>query len=161
MTGPAKDDIQICFEPDFLPGYFWAFPMGDGAVNIGFGITRGGAHSTQDMKALWPDLLARPHIRDLLGPDAVAEGPHRAWPIPARIDEVTASSGRTLFVGDAVAACDPMSGEGIGQALLTGRFAADVIARVPDQRSGSPEPRRGPVGTSVVGCSRTTRGRSW
>ena len=127
VTGPAKDDIQICFEPDFLPGYFWAFPMGDGAVNIGFGITRGGAHSTQDMKALWPDLLARPHIRDLLGPDAVAEGPHRAWPIPARIDEVTASSGRTLFVGDAVAACDPMSGEGIGQALLTGRFAADAI----------------------------------
>lgn len=32
-----------------------------------------------------------------------------------------------LFVGDAIAACDPMSGEGIGQALLTGRYAAEAI----------------------------------
>ena len=127
VTGPAKDDIHVCFEPDFLPGYFWAFPMGDGAVNIGFGIPRGGGHSTQEMKTLWPDLLARPHVRELLGPDAVAEGPHRAWPIPSRIDDIVASVGRTLFVGDAVGACDPMSGEGIGQALLTGRLAADAI----------------------------------
>jgi flavin-dependent dehydrogenase len=50
-----------------------------------------------------------------------------AWPIPARIDDVTLSRGRTLFVGDAAAATDVMTGEGIGQALLTGRLAADAI----------------------------------
>jgi flavin-dependent dehydrogenase len=32
-----------------------------------------------------------------------------------------------LFVGDAAAACDPLTGEGIGQALLTGREAAAAI----------------------------------
>jgi flavin-dependent dehydrogenase len=32
-----------------------------------------------------------------------------------------------LFVGDAAAATDPMTGEGIGQALLTGRWAAEAI----------------------------------
>ena len=36
--------------------------------------------------------------------------------------------GRTLFVGDAAAATDPMTGEGIGQALLTGILAAEAIA---------------------------------
>ncbi|MEI2698112.1 MAG: hypothetical protein V9E94_07130 [Microthrixaceae bacterium] len=43
------------------------------------------------------------------------------------------TSSRTLFVGDAVAACDVMSGEGIGQALATGRRAAEsVIGAGPD-----------------------------
>ena len=37
---------------------------------------------------LWPDLLARPHIRRVLGRRRSAEAPHRAWPIPARIDDV-------------------------------------------------------------------------
>ena len=32
-----------------------------------------------------------------------------------------------LFVGDAAAATDVMTGEGIGQALLTGRVAAEAI----------------------------------
>jgi flavin-dependent dehydrogenase len=37
------------------------------------------------------------------------------------------SEGRTLFVGDAAGACDPLTGEGIGQALLTGTLAARAI----------------------------------
>jgi menaquinone-9 beta-reductase len=80
------------------------------------------------MKQLWPELLERPHIRAVLGPDARPESPHRAWPIPAHIDEAVLSTTRTLFVGDAAAATDAMTGEGIGQALLTGILAARAIA---------------------------------
>ncbi|MEZ5177822.1 MAG: hypothetical protein R2746_05920 [Acidimicrobiales bacterium] len=72
------------------------------------------------MKALWPELLARPHIAAVLGPDAEPEGRHQAWPIPARVDEIPLTAGRVLWVGDAAAATDPMTGEGIGQALATG-----------------------------------------
>jgi len=82
----------------------------------------------QDMKSLWPALLERPHIRAVLGPDARPESPHRAWPIPARIDDVALTGRRTLFVGDAAAATDTMTGEGIGQALLTGILAARAIS---------------------------------
>ncbi len=128
-VGPeAARDLFVWFEADLLPGYAWSFPLPDGRANVGFGIQRGGrVEHVQDMKALWPDLLARPHIRAVLGPDAVPESPHRAWPIPARIDDVVLSAERTLFVGDAAAATDPMTGEGIGQALLTGRLAARAI----------------------------------
>jgi flavin-dependent dehydrogenase len=62
-----------------------------------------------------------------LGVDFQLEGRHTAWPIPARIDLVPLSSKRILFVGDAAAASDVMTGEGIGQALLTGRLAAEAI----------------------------------
>jgi flavin-dependent dehydrogenase len=126
-VGPKASQLWVWFEPDLLPGYFWSFPLPDGGANVGFGIQRGGKVATKEMKALWPDLLARPHIREVLGPDAEPEDRHQAWPIPARVDEVVLAAGRVLWVGDAAAATDPMTGEGIGQALLTGIQAADAV----------------------------------
>lgn len=128
----AASELWIWFEPDVLPGYVWSFPVGDGRANVGFGILRGGDVSTQDMKTLWPDLLKRPHIREVLGSDATPESPHRAWPIPARIDTTPLIGARTMFVGDAATACDTLTGEGIGQALLTGREAASAILASPN-----------------------------
>jgi geranylgeranyl reductase family protein len=126
-TTPSSRDLHVWFEPDLLPGYAWSFPLPDGAVNVGFGITRGGAIRTRDMRSLWPQLLERPHVRAVLGDDAVVESAHRAWPIPAAVDDAMLTHGRALFVGDAARATDPMTGEGIAQALLTGQLAASAI----------------------------------
>jgi geranylgeranyl reductase family protein len=126
-VGPKAKDLWVWFEPDLLPGYAWSFPLPDGRANVGFGIQRGAKVTTRQMKALWPELLARPHIAAVLGPDAVPEARHQAWPIPARVDEVTLAAGRVLWVGDAAAATDPMTGEGIGQALQTGLMAVDAV----------------------------------
>lgn len=126
-TGPATRDLWVWFEPDLLPGYVWSFPLPDGGANVGFGIQRGGRIATREMKALWPALLARPHIAAVLGPDAEPESRHQAWPIPARVDQVTLAAGRVLWVGDAAAVTDPMTGEGIGQALQSGILAAETI----------------------------------
>ena len=127
VAGTAAERLWVWFEPDLLPGYAWSFPLPDGRVNVGFGVRRDGTRRIADMKALWPRLLARPHVAAALGPDATAAAPHKAWPIPARIDRAVLSHGRTLFVGDAACACDPLTGEGIGQALLTGTLAARAI----------------------------------
>jgi flavin-dependent dehydrogenase len=126
-VSPAAQDLWVWFEPDLLPGYVWSFPLPDGGANVGFGIQRGAKVTTREMKALWPELLARPHIAAVLGPDAEPESRHQAWPIPARVGELPLSSGRVLWVGDAAAVTDPMTGEGIGQALLTGQLAAQAI----------------------------------
>lgn len=126
-TGPKARDLWVWFEPDLLPGYAWSFPLPDGGANVGFGIQRGAKIATKEMKALWPELLARPHIADVLGPDAVPEDRHQAWPIPARTGDLALSAGRVLWAGDAAAVTDPMTGEGIGQALLTGQLAAQAI----------------------------------
>jgi geranylgeranyl reductase family protein len=127
-VGPAAlRELHVLFERDILPGYFWAFPVGPDAANIGFGIRRTDGRSVRAMKDLWPSLLDRPGIRALLGDDARPEGPHRAWPIPARAGQLALSTGRALFVGDAAAATDPLTGEGIGQALATGRWAAEAL----------------------------------
>jgi len=123
----AAQEMIVWFEPDLLPGYAWSFPLGGGRTNVGFGIRRDGRHNIGEMGRLWLDLLNRPHIRRALGPDAVAEAPHKAWPIPARVGRVSLVGPRTMFVGDAAAVTDPLTGEGIGQALLTGRLAAESV----------------------------------
>ena len=139
-VGPTADGLWVWFEPDLLPGYAWSFPLPGGRANVGFGIHRDGGIPTRDMKRLWPEILARPHIREVLGPDARAEGVHKAWPIPARVDDtpLTAGGGRALFVGDAACATDPMTGEGIAQALLSGRWAAEAIVDRGDTAATDP-----------------------
>jgi flavin-dependent dehydrogenase len=123
----AAKDLFVWFERDILPGYVWCFPLPDNRANIGFGVVRGGGHRTKDMGDLWRNLLERPHIREIIGDQAEPEGSYKTWPIPARIGELPLTAHRTFFVGDATGACDPMTGEGIGQALQTGMAAAEAI----------------------------------
>ena len=127
VTGPAAHDLHVWFDSDLLPGYAWSFPLPGNRANIGFGVLRDGTRSGREIKAIWPDLLTRPHVVEALGAGAEMEDRHLAWPIPARIDSLPLTAGRVLFVGDAAAATDVMTGEGIGQALLTGRLAAEAI----------------------------------
>lgn len=126
VSPQAGEDLFVWFEPDILPGYMWCFPLPDGRANVGFGVLRA-THRTRDMAGLWADLLARPHIRAVIGEQAEPEAPHKAWPIPARVGELPLTAHRVFFVGDATGACDPMTGEGIGQALQTGLGAAQAI----------------------------------
>ena len=123
------DTLWVWFERDLLPGYAWAFPLANGTANVGFGILRRDGVPTKTMRALWNDLLSRPHIAEVIGSSATPESPHKAWPIPARVERtaLTALAGRVAFVGDAARAPDPMTGEGIGQALETGMLAAESI----------------------------------
>jgi len=124
--------IWVDFEADLLPGYSWVFPLPGGRANVGFVVLREsrrfGSRSGKEMHALWHDMLERPIMREVLGPDAYPEDRARAWPIPSRFDPTRLTSGRVLFAGDAAGVVDPMTGEGISQALQTGTLAARRIA---------------------------------
>ncbi|MFM8793433.1 MAG: NAD(P)/FAD-dependent oxidoreductase [Acidimicrobiales bacterium] len=127
VTGPASRELHVWFDDDLLPGYAWSFPLPGNRANVGFGMLRDGDTPTKHLAAKWRDILSRPHIRAALGDGFEPEGRHTAWPIPARVDRAVRSSGRVLFVGDAVCATDLLTGEGIGQALETGMLAARAI----------------------------------
>jgi geranylgeranyl reductase family protein len=127
--GVDDDRLWVLFEPDLLPGYAWVFPVGGGRANVGFGVLRDATTSGKDLAALWRDVLERPSVRAVLGPRAEADGPSRAWPIPASWSEDALSGpDRVLSVGDAARVGDPMTGEGIAQALETGRLAAHAVS---------------------------------
>ncbi len=130
-VGPAAaSQFWVWFDADLLPGYAWSFPLPGGRANVGYGLQRtDGPALGRRMKQLWPELLARPHIAEVLGPDARPEAPHKAWPIPARVDRsvLAACGGRVLFVGDAARVSDVLTGEGIGQALESAELAAGAV----------------------------------
>jgi geranylgeranyl reductase family protein len=126
--------LWVIFERDLLPGYAWIFPLPGGRANVGYGVLRSDGRSGRELKELWPDLLARPVVRDILGPDARPSEPVHAWPIPTRYEPSRLVNGRVLFAGDAAGVVDPMTGEGIAQAIETGMLAAEAIATGADYR---------------------------
>ncbi len=123
------DELHVWFEPDLLPGYAWAFPLAGGRANVGLGVLRRDRRRTGDLTRRWREVLERPHVRSVIGDDARPESGVRAWPIPTAIGRrpLSALGGRVLFTGDAAGAGDALTGEGIGQALQTGRLAAEAI----------------------------------
>ncbi len=133
FSNAGDDRLWVVFEPDLLPGYVWVFPLPDGRANVGYGVLRNQGRSGKDLKALWPELLARPTVQRVLGPHATPEGAVRAWPIPTRYASASLvdaySGGRVLYVGDAASVVDPMTGEGIAQAIETGMLASLAISR--------------------------------
>ena len=128
---PAVDTkkLWIWFERDLLPGYAWSFPLPGGVANVGFGIVRRPGTPTRMLADRWRRLLATPHVAEALGEGAVPDAPHRTWPIPSRLPSsaVAGAGGRVLLAGDAARAADPLTGEGIGQALESGIEAACAI----------------------------------
>jgi geranylgeranyl reductase family protein len=133
FSGVDDRRLWVLFEEDLLPGYAWVFPVGDGRANVGFGVLKTDDDSTNGkaLAAQWRGLADRPSLRRALGPRARPEGTVRAWPIPAAYDRDRLTRGRVLFVGDAGNVVDPMTGEGIAQALESGTLAARAIATSP------------------------------
>jgi geranylgeranyl reductase family protein len=127
FDGVDDERLWVLFEQDLLPGYAWVFPMPGGGANVGFGVLRAGRHG-RELKELWADVIARPRLRAVLGRNAHARDTVRAWPIPTAYSPARLTDGPVLYAGDAAAVVDPLTGEGIAQALESGVAAAGAIA---------------------------------
>ncbi len=102
-----------------LPGgYGWVFPKGDHA-NLGVGGWGSEGPRLRDHLAR----LARAHGVD---PEALTE--IRGHRLPMRRLGTPAGAGRTLLVGDAAGLVDPLSGDGMYEAFVSARLAADAVA---------------------------------
>jgi geranylgeranyl reductase family protein len=115
---PASYKETAWVELGVVPGgYGWVFPKGDhGNVGVGGWIAEG-----PKLRAHL-DRLSRAHgldpaeLRDVRG--------HR---LPMRRLGTAPAEGRVLLVGDAAGLVDPLSGDGIYEAWVSARLAADAI----------------------------------
>ncbi len=103
------------------PGYGWAFPGDDGVANVGVGAAgrgdrRFGARVVADLEAFRASLPGSPTLRGQLG----------GW-LKLGLVGTRPAAGRTLLAGDAAGLVNPLQGEGISQALASGRMAAESI----------------------------------
>ncbi len=147
FDGVDDERLWVLFEEDLLPGYAWVFPMPGGGANVGYGVLRAG-RTGRELKNLWNDVRERRVLRDVLGPAATPRGNVRAWPIPTAYSPARLTDGPVLYAGDAAAVVDPMTGEGIAQALESGIAAAHAVATGGDVDSVA-------VGTATASTARS------
>jgi len=101
-----------------LPGgYGWVFPKGDRA-NLGVGGWGSEGPRLREHLAR----LARAHG---VAPDALTE--IRGHRLPMRRLGTPAGGGRALLVGDAAGLVDPLSGDGMYEAFVSARLAANAV----------------------------------
>ncbi len=118
---PGEPAQVIVLSPRDWPAYAWSFAAGDGSANVGFGM-------------LLPALRAKPRG----GREELHEGLAELLPgvqaerlvshhLPLSSARPHQPRGRVLLAGDAMSLINPLTGEGIFYALLSGRLAGAAV----------------------------------
>ena len=124
---PALPTDTTVLSFDVPGGYAWYFPKGDHAnVGIGSCRERDGTRLRRELERFARSLGLDPDAGHVLG----------HW-IPQGLRRGSLASNRVVLAGDAAATADPLFGEGISYAILSGAVAAQTIelwadAKIPD-----------------------------
>lgn len=117
--------IELYFFRNILPGYLWVFPLPGGRANVGIGLLSSVVSKRKiNLRGELKELLAtHPCLKDRFAMARPLEtGKGHALPLGSRKRHL--SGNRFLLAGDAAGLIDPFTGEGIGNAIRSGRVAA-------------------------------------
>lgn len=126
----ADNFIELHFLKDLLPGYFWIFPLPNGGANVGVGM-RSDVVSKKKVnlkKSLFEVLEKYPQLSERFA-DAELVDEVRGFGLPLGSKKRPISGDHFMLIGDAASLIDPFTGEGIGNALYSGWFAAQHAIR--------------------------------
>ena len=126
--------IELHFIKDVLPGYFWIFPMTNNRVNVGIGML---SSKVSDKKVNLKNELARiiethPEISKRFKSAEPLESP-KGWGLPLGSKRRQISFNRLILTGDAASLIDPFTGEGIGNGMISGYYAAEMAVDATQQ----------------------------
>ena len=115
--------------PRLLPGYGWAFGMGDGTSNVGLGILNTSkAFQHVDYRSLLRGWLASTPA-EWGYRDETMTAPVRGAALPMGFNRQPHYGRGLLLVGDAGGMVNPFNGEGIAYAMESAQLAAEVIVQ--------------------------------
>ena len=117
--------IELHFLKDLLPGYFWIFPLPNGWANVGVGMRSDVVRKQKvDLKKrMFQVIETYPELRNRFA-NAELVDKVQGFGLPLGSRKRPISGEGYLLVGDAASLIDPFTGEGIGNALYSGYFAA-------------------------------------
>ncbi len=125
-----KNHVELHFYDDILPGYFWIFPLPNNQANVGIGMS---ATEISKRRINLKEKLAHiiqhhPAVKDRFK-NATPLETVKGFGLPVGSKKRACSGHRFLLLGDAACLIDPFSGEGIGNALRSGRIAATHLVQ--------------------------------
>ncbi len=121
-----KGYIEFHFLREILPGYLWIFPLNEVLTNVGIGQRSDIiAKNKTDLKKVLPSLIENyPHLRERFK-DARMITPPAGFPLALGSVRRKISGDNFMLTGDAASLIEPFFGEGIGNAMYSGMFAAE------------------------------------
>ena len=120
--------IELHFINDVLPGYFWIFPMTNGRANVGIGMLSSSISKNKvNLKRVLNEVVTSHPVISQRFKNATALEKPRGWGLPLGSKKRQLSFDRLLFCGDAASIIDPFTGEGIGNAMISAKYASDVL----------------------------------
>jgi geranylgeranyl reductase family protein len=128
------DRIEVHFLDELMPGYLWIFPAGDGLANVGAGMVESylvghdGAPKMNLRKITYKLVASHPRFKRRFTPAKEIEGSFRGWQLPCGSERRRIAGDGWMLIGDAASLIDPFSGEGIHNAMLSGKLAADAAS---------------------------------
>lgn len=125
IAGAEPGMMEIHFLKDFLPGYFWIFPLNNQMANVGFGVlTQTASDKKMNLRTSLEEIVNNtPVLKDRFK-NATRIGEITGFGLPLGSRKITVSGNRFMLTGDAASLIDPATGEGIGNAMLSGKLAA-------------------------------------
>jgi geranylgeranyl reductase family protein len=114
------------------PGYGWLFPGAGGQANVGIGVGLGSSRRQASLRGDLARLVALLVRRGDLGGDA-RPGPVIGGWLRMGGTGSPPAAGNVLLAGDAAGLINPLQGEGIGPAMVSGRLAAKAVLAGPAQ----------------------------
>jgi len=130
----SENYIELHFYKEILPGYLWVFPLANNQANVGLGI-RSDIVSKKQLnlkKELTRLLNTQPALKDRFK-EAIPIDDIQGYGLPLGSKKRTLSGNRFLLLGDAAGLIDPFSGEGIANAIRSGRIAAAHVQKAFEQ----------------------------
>ena len=137
ITG-MDQSLEIHFVKSCMPGYFWIFPLENSLANVGVGMLMSDMKkgNVNLQKAMLDAISANPLFKERFA-SAKLVSPIKAWTLPFGSKKRKVHDDNVMLIGDAAGLVDPFSGEGQGNALLSGKLAALMAAEALDANDTS------------------------
>lgn len=128
--------IELHFLKRLLPGYFWIFPLQNGVTNVGLGVRSDVvSRKKMNLKQLLEEVITQEPTISTRFQNAKPLESVKGFGLPLGMKKRPISGDGYVLVGDAGALIDPFTGEGIGNALVSGRLAGKRIAELMNQKA--------------------------
>jgi menaquinone-9 beta-reductase len=134
-----KSQLEIHYVKEAQPGYFWIFPLDDGYANIGIGMLHKTIKDKKiDLKKVLERTIKSPAFKERFANAQPMENP-RGWNLPVGSIHRKNYGDGFMLLGDAAGLIDPFTGEGIGNAMFSAKYAIEmaVSAKEKDDFSGN------------------------